>query len=600
MGISRRNLNMMVSGLGLAAMSGLPFVAGDALGQTQSDADMAFSNLAIIWFGGAMRLGPVAATQIGDHRYDNVIDDMSAGGRARNLAFCKDILLRLSRIRKDRLSRANQVDYAILENAMRQQVWQIEKAREWAWNPLVYQNTAGSALYNLLARDFAPITTKINSAIARMRLIPNVFAQARSELQPHRVPQPHAETYSLQNAGLKSIITDMILPHRSKLNRAKQIELDQTIKTYFAAIDAHQKWIDNSLVPNARGNFRVGPKIFDEGLGFTLMSDLSRADIKAKALYHVDKIRAQMYAISKKVLDAKLGATPLPANPSAEILQKSIQAALDIAAEDHPPRDKLVETATNMVEVARKFVIEKDLISLPNGPVLVILMPEFQRGYAGAYCDSPGPLETHLPTFYAVSPVPDDWNEAQVKSYLREENNRNIQDIGVHEAMPGHYVQIYHSNKYKSILRAILGSGSFVEGWAVYAEQLMVDEGFKADDPLYELSQLKVQLRSVTNALIDQAIHCDNMSQADCIKFLTETAFQEERAAAGKWRRAQISYNQLSTYFVGFLEHLNAKAAAQTHFGAKFDKKSYHDGILSFGAPPVRFAKQLLLDLPIT
>ncbi len=586
--------------IGFGAMASIPLIAGDALGQSANNFDRAFRTISNKWFNGAMRLGPVAATQVGDHRYDNIIDDLSPAGRAKSLSFCKDILFSLSRIDKLKLSRANQVDYAILENAMRQQVWQIETAQEWAWNPLVYQGIAGSALYNLLARDFAPIGGRINSAIARMRLIPNIFAQARSQLVASRVPPPHAETYSLQNSGLKSIVNDMILPHKGKISVAKQRELEITIKAYFTAIDEHQKWIDNVLVKSAKGDFRVGEKIFDEGLKFTLMSSLSRAQINTNAFAHVEKIRAKMYSISKSVLDGLQGAKPLPTNPDNETMQSVIKAALDIAAEDHPKRDKLVETATAMVEVARKFVIEKDLITLPNGPVLVILMPEFQRGYAGAYCDSPGPLETHLPTFYAVSPIPDDWSDAQAKSYLREDNNRNIQDIAVHEAMPGHYVQIFHANKYPSILRAILGSGSFVEGWAVYAEQLMVDAGFKADDPLYELSQLKVQLRTVANAIIDQAIHCDNMSREECMKFLTEIAFQEERAAAGKWRRAQISYNQLSTYFVGYLEHIDAKAAAKQAFGEKFHLKSYHDGILSFGAPPVRFAKQLLLNLPIS
>lgn len=586
--------------IGFGSLVSLPLIAGEAIGGAQASVDLAFLAVSRAWFDGAMRIGPVSATQIGDHRYDHLIDDMSSTGRARSLAFYKSILSSLSNIDKLKLSRPNQVDYALLENAMLQQVWQIEKAQEWAWNPLIYQSIAGSALYNLMARDFAPITRRIDSAIARMRLIPKIFGQARSELVKSRVPPPHAETYSLQNAGLKSIINDMILPNKSKLSPTKRAQLDAAVRMYFAEIDAHQKWIDNDLVPYAKGDFRVGPEIFDAGLSFTLMSSLSRADIKAKALQHVKSIHEKMYAISKQVLDATPNATPLPAKPNSEVLQRAIKSALNIAAEDHPARDKLVETATSMVEVARKFVVQKDLITLPNGPVLVILMPEFQRGYAGAYCDSPGPLETHLPTFYAVSPIPDDWSEAQAKSYLREDNNRNIQDIAIHEAMPGHYVQIYHANRYPSLLRAILSSGSFVEGWAVYAEQLMVDEGFKSDDPLFELSQLKVQLRTVVNSLIDQAIHCDGMTREECVTMLMETAFQEERAAAGKWRRAQISYNQLSTYFVGFLEHLEAKSAAKNYFGDKFNQKSYHDGILSFGAPPVRFAKALLLNEKIS
>ncbi|MEQ1490910.1 MAG: DUF885 domain-containing protein, partial [Terricaulis sp.] len=246
-----------------------------------------------------------------------------------------------------------------------------------------------------------------------------------------------------------------------------------------------------------------------------------------------------------------------------------------------------------------RFVIEHDLITLPEGPVRVILMPEFQRGVAVAYCDSPGPLERNLETFYAISPIPDDWSEEQATSFLREYNNRAILDIGVHEAMPGHYVQIFHSNRYPSTLRAVLGSGSFVEGWAVYAEEMMCQEGFRSNDPLYRLSQLKVQLRTITNSIIDQAIHVDGMTQEEMMTFLTQTAFQEEREAAGKWRRAQLSVTQLSTYFVGFQEHLETRVAARAKQGASFNLKAYHDGVLSFGSPPGRFARQLLLDEPI-
>jgi uncharacterized protein (DUF885 family) len=285
----------------------------------------------------------------------------------------------------------------------------------------------------------------------------------------------------------------------------------------------------------------------------------------------------------------------IPANPDDATIQNVIQNAINKAAEARPERNALVETATAMTEVARKFVIEKDLITLPEGPVKVILMPEFQRGYAVAYCDSPGPLDKNLPTFYAVSPIPDDWTQEQADSFLKEYSLRGIQDIAVHEAMPGHYVQIFHANTYPSILRAILSSGSFVEGWAVYAENMMVEQGFKADDPLYKLVQLKVQLRTITNALIDQKIHCEGMTEDEMMKLLTETAFQEESEARGKWRRAQLSYTQLSTYFVGFMEHLEARAAYEKKMGKNFNLKKYHDGILAFGSPPMKYAKASLL-----
>jgi hypothetical protein len=572
---------------------------GDAVAQPASRADRAFETLGRRWLDRSMRYSPISATTIGDHRFDNRIDDVSAAGRNAALRFMRDTLRRLEAIDASQLSRANQVDYAMLANSLRGQIWQTETWQTWAWNPLGYQALAGGALYGLMAREFAPLPQRLESATARMEQLPDLLRKTRAELVPARVPAPHAETYAAQNQGLKSIVTDMIEPHKGVLSEAKRARLERAIVAFNAAVDEHQAWITGTLVPAAQADFRAGAQVFDTQLGFTLQSTLSRADIRARADAAVRSVREEMYRVSKLALAGQAGAPATPDNPTPEQQQAAIRAALDLAAADRPARDRLVETATEATEEARRFVIEKDLITLPEGPVRVILMPEFQRGFAVAYCDSPGPLERHLDTFYAVSPIPDDWTDAQTTSFLREYNNRGTLDIAVHEAMPGHYVQIWHSNRYPSTLRAVLGSGSFVEGWAVYAEEMMVQEGFRAEDPLYRLSQLKVQLRTITNSIIDQAIHVDGMSREEMMQLLTQTAFQEEREAAGKWRRAQLSFTQLSTYFVGFQEHLETRAEAQARQGGVFHLKTYHDGVLSFGSPPGRFARQLLLEEPI-
>jgi uncharacterized protein (DUF885 family) len=196
-----------------------------------------------------------------------------------------------------------------------------------------------------------------------------------------------------------------------------------------------------------------------------------------------------------------------------------------------------------------------------------------------------------------VSPIPKDWTPAQADSFLREYNMFGIQDVAVHEAMPGHYLQIWHSNRYPSIVRAVLGSGSFIEGWAVYSEKMMVDEGFRKDEPLNELCMLKVRLRTITNAILDQMVHVDGISQADAMTMMTKGAFQQEREAAGKWIRAQLSSTQLSTYFVGVSEHDAIRAEAQKRAG--FSLKAYHDKVLSFGSPPARYVRALMFDEPI-
>jgi len=580
----------------LGASAAVPFLPSVLWAKGQTGPDASFAKIAADWLDQSMRLSPVSATWTGDHRFDHLLNDYTPAGRTASLSFAKSILTRLNALAPSTLSRANQVDRAMLVNALEAQIWTTETLEDWAWNPLLWQDAAGSALYTLMARDFAPLPQRLNNVTARLKLLPGFLANARENLVPARVPTPHAVTYAAQNQGLKSILTDMVEPAKGALKGAELEALNAAIAGFLRAVDAHQSWIDQTLVPAAKADFRAGAARFDKQLTYTLLSPLSRQEIRRRAEQAVRDVRADMYAVSVKALSGRTDAPPLPAAPTPAEQQKAIRAALDLAAADRPARDELVEVSTEATEIARKFVVQKDLITLPNGPVRIILMPEFQRGFSVAYCDSPGPLEKHLDTFYAVSPIPDDWTEEQAISFTREYNRRGIQDIAVHEAMPGHYVQIFHANSYPSILRAVLSSGSFVEGWAVYAETVMVEEGFMADDPLYRLTQLKVLLRTITNAIIDQGIHVDGWSEAQVMTFLTETAFQEEREAAGKWRRAQLSVTQLSTYFVGFSEHMEARAAAKAKQGAAFKLKAYHDGILGFGSPPVRYARALLLD----
>lgn len=559
-----------------------------ALAVTPEDAK--FADIGKRWLDRAMALSPVNATQIGDHRFDDQIDDMSKEGRAKGTAFCRQVLGELQALDRSKLSRDNQVDLAMLSNNLKSSIWDDEVLQSWAWDALVWSNLVGGSLYNLMAREFAPLPTRLKHATARMKKLPVLLAQMRANIVPARVPPIHATTVAKQNNGVISIVDGMILPQVKVLGAADQADMKTAADGLKKAVAEHQKWLDTVLVPQAKGDFRIGAKRFDEKLAFTLNSNLTRKEIRARAEAAVKKTRAEMAAVSVQAL--KKAGKPVPDGQQA-----TIQAALELAYADKPARSAVVQTAKDKLADATAFVKAHDLITLPSAPVEVILMPEFQRGVAVAYCDPPGPLDKGQKTFYAVSPIPDSWTDKQTASFLREYNTRGIADIAVHEAMPGHYVQLWHSNQNPSVVRSVLWSGSFVEGWAAYAENLMAVEGFYNHDPLYRLVQLKVWLRSITNSIIDQALHCDGMSQAELMKLLTETAFQEEREAAGKWDRARMSATQLSTYFVGASEHFETRARAEKVGGFKL--KAYHDKILSFGSPPGRLAAALYFNEPI-
>ncbi len=270
-----------------------------------------------------------------------------------------------------------------------------------------------------------------------------------------------------------------------------------------------------------------------------------------------------------------------------------------LAAPTPAQTNQIVETARASLKLATDFVRKKDLVTIPPDPVEIIIMPEFRRGVSLAYCDSPGPLDVGEKTFYAVAPLPEDWTTPQVQSFLREYNVRSIHDLTIHEAMPGHFLQLAHSNRYEGRLRSVLTSGTFIEGWAVYTEQMMVEEGFLDGDPLMRLIALKWYLRGVANAIIDQAIQCENMTRDEAMRLMIEDTFQEEREAAAKWVRAQLTSTQLATYFVGYSEHVDLHREAKVAWGEDFRLKDYHDRVLSFGSPPVMYVRALLLGKEI-
>ncbi|MBP9232766.1 MAG: DUF885 domain-containing protein, partial [Phenylobacterium sp.] len=515
--------------LGMTAAA--PFSFG-ALAQAATPADARFETLAKGWVDAAMRLSPVGATQTGDHRFDHEIDDLGPKGRAAVVKLATETLAALQATPRAELSRANQVDAAILENQVRSDLWTTQTLQPYAWDPLVWNAVAGGALYTLTAREFAPLDVRLRSATARMEKLPALLAQARADLVPARVPKIHADTVVGQNKGLNSLV-DGIVADAGKLPPADRARLEAAAKTCKAAIDAHQRWLETVLVPAAKGDFRLGAELYDAKLAFALNSPLSRAEIKTRAQAEMTSLRATMYAISAKVLAGKPGAPPTPAAPTDAQRQAAIEAALEFAYARKPERTKLVEAAEASLVQATAFVRERNIVTVPSDPVKIGLVPEFQRGVAVAYCDAPGPLDKGQQTYYKISPIPDDWTDAQADSFLREYNLLGIQEVTVHEAMPGHYLQLAHANAYPSVLRAVLSSGPFVEGWACYAEDVMADEGYLGGDPLYLLVHLKLQLRVCANALLDQAVHVDNISRDEAMKLMTVQAFQQEREAAG-------------------------------------------------------------------
>lgn len=587
-----RRLAAVLVSASLLAFCALPVFADPAV-------DSAFDAIAADYLDAMPALSPVNATLIGDHRFDDQLDQVDAAARDKQRKVYRKLLARLGKIDRDKLSSANQIDADLLQLDIESKLWELDVFTEWAWNPVVYVNISGSSIYGLMARDFAPLPTRLANAASRLEQLPRFFAQARASLVPSRVPKIHAETASQQNPGLVSIIETMIEPHMDTLDADLRTRLEAAIALAKNAIDEQQTWFDDELLPRATGEFRIGANLFDQKLKFTLNSPLSRREIRLRAENEYNTVRNEMYEIAKDLYLEQHPYSSLPDQPMEAFKQVIIRAALELAYQHLPARDEIVETAKLNLAQATDFVREKNIVTVPDEPIDIIIMPEFQRGVSVAYLDPPGPLDRGQKSFYAVAPLPEDWTDEQVHSFLREYNLYSIQDLTIHEAMPGHYLQLALSNRYPSVLRSVLWSGPFVEGWGVYAERVMVDEGYLDYDPLMRLINLKWYLRAVTNAIIDQAIHVDGMTRDAAMRLMIEGAFQEEREAAGKWVRAQLSSTQLSTYFVGYQEHIDMRRAVEEAWCDEFTLRRYHDQALSYGSPSVKYVRALMLDQPI-
>jgi uncharacterized protein (DUF885 family) len=548
--------------------------------------DDAFQKVAHDYTEQYLRANPEDATELGDHRFDGQLTDYSTEARAKALAAQKDFRDKLNAIDGSKLTGANNIDFRILKESIDYQIFRAEELKEPEWNPLVYMDSLANSLYLLVARDFASPEQRIPNLRQRMEGIPRVIAQAKANLQ--HPPRVHTETAIEQTQGAINLVREGLAP---LLDRAPQMKRDLAPlqEKTAAALDDYKKWLQNDLLPRSDGNFRLGAEKFRKKLRFALASELSMEEIMKRAEADLKQTQTAIYETALP-LYKKYFPNADPATLADK--HKVTAAVLDKLAEQHPDDATVVGYAKEVVGEATNFVRSHNLVTIPDTPLDVIAMPEFKRGVAIAYCDSPGPLDKSGKTFFAVAPTPKDWSKERKESFFREYNNYQIRDLTVHEAMPGHYLQLAHANEFRAptLVRAIFRSGPFIEGWAVYCEQVMAEQGYGG--PEVKMQQLKMRLRAIANAILDQSIHAGNMTEKEAMDLMMKETFQQEGEAVAKWKRARLTSAQLSTYFVGATEHLDLRAAAEKK--PDFDLKKYNDQVISYGSPPVKYVRELM------
>jgi uncharacterized protein (DUF885 family) len=534
---------------------------------------------------------PLEATRLGDHRFDHLLDDLTRPAREGWVALTRQTLEELPRqVDYTKLTRAGQIDYEILRHELTKSLWLAENTRPFEADPRVYNEYASDSVFLLLAQSTLPKETNIANCLARMERVPRVIAAAKENLQ--KPPRAILDTAIRQNRGAIAFYEKDLFELAGKTPQLGALKA--SAQRVAACLKDYQKFLERDLLPRANGEWRLGREKFYRKLELELDAGLSADQVLADAEAEFERVERDMYVIARQLWSRYFAKQPLPPD-DAMGRQATVQQVLAKVGEEHGKPQDLVRDVRAAVAQVKRFIREQDILRLPDPDrCQIIEMPEFQRGNSTAYMNSPPPLDSKANGYYAVSPPPKDWDAQRVRSYLEEYNRHMLDLLTIHEAYPGHYVQFEYANRNPSLVRRVLRSGVFIEGWAVYTEQTMLDQGYGRGDLALRLTQLKFYLRAVANTLLDHNMHCATMTDDEALKFLTERAFQSEGEARLKIIRAKQSSVQLSSYFVGRMAMYRLRQQVQRELGGRFQAGRYHEAVLDHGPVPVKYLPELV------
>jgi uncharacterized protein (DUF885 family) len=534
---------------------------------------------------------PMLATQLGDHRFDDRLDDLSPKARQAWTEHTRKTLEALDKkIDPKKLSRSGQIDFEILRHDLTRSLWLDENTRPFETDPRTYSAYISDSVYLLLTQSTQPREATIAACIARMKQIPQVVEAARQSLKDP--PRVYVETAIRQTKGAIGFYEGGLFELTGETPRMS--ELKAVAKPAAAALRQYLKFLEDELLPQAKGEWRIGKEKFARKLELELDAGMSAAEVLHDAETEFARVERDMYVVARQLWSRTFPKKPLPPDDEKG-RHDTIAQVIAHVSRDHGKPETLVADAKATVEKTRKFIREMDILRLPEPDrCQVIEMPEFQRGNSTAFLNPAPPLDPLAASVYAVSPPPTGWDTRRVQSYLEEYNANMMNILTIHEAYPGHYVQLEYSNRHPSMIRRVLYSGVFAEGWAVYTEQMMLDQGYGNGDLALRLNQLKWYQRSVANAILDHKMHCEQMTDDEALKFLTQRAFQSEGEALGKIVRSKQSSCQLSTYFVGRMAFYKLRQEISREQGDDFDLGRFHEAALDHGTLPVKYLPELV------
>lgn len=558
-----------------------------SVGPLQGKDDAAFAVYENSFLEGLWKLDPDRATTSGYHKYDSLLVIPNDQSRDKMINFTKVQLDSLSRFEVTTLSAANKIDYNLMQNEMESIQWNIQQLKQYQWDPDSY-NVIGTFAY-ILNEHYAPLAKRLRNFYEKMANIPAYYKEAEKQIK-----SPVIELTNLavdQHLGGMSVIEKDFADSLKKSN-IPQIEQKQMIeraRVSADAIKAFTEWL-KALKNDHPRSFRLGKELYEAKFKYEIQSESTAQHIYNAAVERKKYLHQEMTRISKKLWPKYFGTKPIPADSLSLIAQ-----VIDTLSSKHTEAAEFQSAIEKLIPKLTTFVKTKDLVTLdPSKPLIIRKEPGYMAGVAGASMSSPGPYDKDGNSYFNVGSLAG-WSPEKAESYLREYNDYTLQILCIHEAIPGHYVQLVYANKSPSLIKSIFGNGAMIEGWAVYSEEMMLDNGYDNDEPEMRLMWYKWHLRSVCNTILDYKVHAENMSKQDALNLLTKEAFQQDAEAEGKWKRVSVTSVQLDSYFTGYKEVMDLREAYKKKMADKYKLKDFNERFLSYGSSPVKLIKEAML-----
>jgi uncharacterized protein (DUF885 family) len=573
-----------------------------------------FADLSDQFMKDSLALSPSSASAAGYHNHldlktgktvelDALLDDMSLEALEEQRAFYRRWRERFrNETPVSALDAQDAADWQLIDDQIGLNLLEFDKIQNYRHNPTVPVELIGNALFLPLTQNYAPHDVRVGHVLSRVNAIPRLLAQVKQYLGDS--DPIFISTAIQENDGNIDLIENTIaaeIPAGSPL----KAEYDKVAPPAIAALKDFSLWLQNDLAKRtSRMTWRLGKALYDQKFRLVMETDVTPEQVLADAEEGLKSVRAEMLDLAlpmhAKMFSDHTDHSDLGVHERQNLI---ISEVLRKISDEHPRPEQLQQTIEADLESIKQFIREKKIVSLGTRDNLKLMpTPLFERGiYSVAGFHSAPPLEPQAEAEYWVTPIDPKMPADKVESKLREYNNYTLEWLSIHEALPGHYVQFEHLNNIqperRRLLRSLFANGAYVEGWAEYIAQVMMDEGFLDNDPRFRMVMRKIRLRVLANAILDVKMQTMGMTDEQAMDLMTEEAFQTQAEAEGKLVRAKLSSTQLPTYYVGIREWLEFRKKYQAEAGRNFDMLRFHDLALDQGPLPVPVVEKLVMPM---